>query len=97
MVLLIGADGIHSRVRERLFGPENARFTGNARRVAEPSFDHNEELTIERVPEAEIPRLIREGRIDHALAFTTPYTRSGVIAFSSSGAAPTAPSSSVLK
>jgi salicylate hydroxylase len=26
--LLIGADGIHSRVRERLFGPENPRFSG---------------------------------------------------------------------
>ncbi|MEQ9519413.1 MAG: FAD-dependent monooxygenase [Parvibaculum sp.] len=26
---LIGADGIHSRVREGLFGPESPRFTGN--------------------------------------------------------------------
>lgn len=27
--LIIGADGIHSRVRERLFGPEQPRFTGH--------------------------------------------------------------------
>ncbi|MFO0892498.1 MAG: NUDIX hydrolase [Isosphaeraceae bacterium] len=39
----------------------------NARQVAEPKLDHTEELTIERVPAAEIPRLIRDGRIDHAL------------------------------
>lgn len=35
---LIGADGIHSRVRERLFGPERPRFTGNvAWRVVVPA------------------------------------------------------------
>ena len=39
----------------------------NARPVAEPDLDDNEELTIERVHRSEIPRLIREGRIDHAL------------------------------
>jgi 8-oxo-dGTP pyrophosphatase MutT (NUDIX family) len=39
----------------------------NARRVAEPDPDHHEELTIVRVPVGEIPRLIREGLIDHAL------------------------------
>ena len=39
----------------------------NARLVAEPDHDHHEELTVERVPSREIPRLIREGRIDHAL------------------------------
>jgi ADP-ribose pyrophosphatase len=39
----------------------------NARLVAEPAPDHHEELTIERVPAREIPRLIRSGRIDHAL------------------------------
>ena len=39
----------------------------NARRVAEPDPDQHEELVIERVPAVEIPRLIREGRIDHAL------------------------------
>lgn len=39
----------------------------NARQVAEPDPDHNEELSIERAPVKEIPRLIREGRIDHAL------------------------------
>jgi 8-oxo-dGTP pyrophosphatase MutT (NUDIX family) len=39
----------------------------NARLVAEPDLDENEELTIERVHRSEIPRLIREGWIDHAL------------------------------
>ena len=39
----------------------------NARLVAEPAPDHHEELTIERVPAREILRLIRSGRIDHAL------------------------------
>jgi len=37
----------------------------NARLVADP--DHHEELTVQRVPAREIPRLIRDGRIDHAL------------------------------
>jgi 8-oxo-dGTP pyrophosphatase MutT (NUDIX family) len=39
----------------------------NARLVAATNPDEHEELTIERVPADEIPRLIREGRIDHAL------------------------------
>lgn len=39
----------------------------NARLVAEPDPDHTEELAVERVPAREIPRLIREGKIDHAL------------------------------
>ena len=39
----------------------------NARLVAEPDLDDNEELTIERVHRSQIPKLIREGRIDHAL------------------------------
>ncbi len=39
----------------------------NARLVAATHPDEYEELTIERVPADEIPRLIREGRIDHAL------------------------------
>lgn len=39
----------------------------NVRLTAEPEPDVNEELVIERVPVKEIPRLIREGRIDHAL------------------------------
>ncbi len=39
----------------------------NARLVAEPDPDQDEELTIERVPAGEIPRMIREGQIDHAL------------------------------
>lgn len=39
----------------------------NARLVAEPDPDQHEELTIDRVPADEIPRMIREGQIDHAL------------------------------
>mgnify|MGYP001054001093 CR=1 FL=1 len=39
----------------------------NARKVAEPRLDHTEELTVERVPAAAIPGMIRNGRIDHAL------------------------------
>jgi 8-oxo-dGTP pyrophosphatase MutT (NUDIX family) len=39
----------------------------NARRVAEPTLDHNEEVAVELVPVREIPRLIQEGRINHAL------------------------------
>ena len=39
----------------------------NARLVAAPDPDQNEELTITRVPVAEIPRMILDGRIDHAL------------------------------
>jgi 8-oxo-dGTP pyrophosphatase MutT (NUDIX family) len=39
----------------------------NARRVAEPDPDLHEELTILHVPRTEIPQLIREGKINHAL------------------------------
>jgi len=39
----------------------------NARLVAEPDPDQHEELTIDRVPVEEIPRMIQEGQIDHAL------------------------------
>ena len=39
----------------------------NVRRVAEPKLDHNEEVAVELVPASAIPRLIQEGRIDHAL------------------------------
>lgn len=39
----------------------------NVRQVAQPDPDHTEELTIERIPAREVHRLIREGRIDHAL------------------------------
>jgi 8-oxo-dGTP pyrophosphatase MutT (NUDIX family) len=39
----------------------------NARPIAEPDPDHHEELVVRRVPRTEIPRLIREGQIDHAL------------------------------
>ena len=39
----------------------------NARLVAEPKPDANEEVAVELVPAGSIPRLIREGAIDHAL------------------------------
>jgi len=39
----------------------------NARRVAEPQPDAGEELTIVRVPAIEVPAMIRDGRIDHAV------------------------------
>jgi len=39
----------------------------NVRRVAEPKLDHNEEVTVELVAARAVPRLIQEGRIDHAL------------------------------
>jgi 8-oxo-dGTP pyrophosphatase MutT (NUDIX family) len=39
-----------------------------AKRVAEPALDHAEEVTIELIPAVEIPQMIRDGRIDHALA-----------------------------
>lgn len=40
----------------------------DARRVAETQFDPSEELSVELVPADAVPALIREGRIDHALA-----------------------------
>jgi 8-oxo-dGTP pyrophosphatase MutT (NUDIX family) len=40
----------------------------NARRVAEPALDHNEEVAVELVPAGEIPRMIEQGAIDHALS-----------------------------
>jgi 8-oxo-dGTP pyrophosphatase MutT (NUDIX family) len=40
----------------------------NARKVAAPRPDPGEEVTLELVPARSIPRMIREGRIDHALA-----------------------------
>lgn len=39
----------------------------NARAVAPTAFDEHEELSIELAPEAEIPAMIADGRIDHAL------------------------------
>jgi 8-oxo-dGTP pyrophosphatase MutT (NUDIX family) len=39
----------------------------NVHRVAEPKLDHNEEVTVELVAAHDIPRLIQEGRINHAL------------------------------
>ncbi len=39
----------------------------NAVRVAEPKPDAGEEVAVELVPARDVPRLIREGRIDHAL------------------------------
>jgi 8-oxo-dGTP pyrophosphatase MutT (NUDIX family) len=38
-----------------------------ALRVAEPALDHNEEVAVELVPVGDIPRLIEQGEIDHAL------------------------------
>jgi 8-oxo-dGTP pyrophosphatase MutT (NUDIX family) len=40
----------------------------NARRVGSQELDEGEELGVEIVPASEIPSLIREGKIDHALA-----------------------------
>jgi 8-oxo-dGTP pyrophosphatase MutT (NUDIX family) len=45
----------------------------NARRVAEPRPDPNEELAIELVPVREIPAVIRDGRIDHAVCVAGLY------------------------
>jgi 8-oxo-dGTP pyrophosphatase MutT (NUDIX family) len=39
----------------------------NARPVGRTAFDQQEELSLELVDEAEIPRMIEDGRIDHAL------------------------------
>jgi hypothetical protein len=39
----------------------------NARRVADPKPDGSEEIAVELLPVAEIPRLIRTGQIDHAV------------------------------
>ena len=39
----------------------------NARRVSHPKLDHGEEVAVELVPERSIPRMIREGQIDHSL------------------------------
>jgi ADP-ribose pyrophosphatase len=43
-------------------------FIDNARPVGEPKLDVGEEVTVELAPVAEIPRMIRDGRVDHALA-----------------------------
>ena len=40
----------------------------NARKVADPSFDHGEEVDLVIVKASEVPAMIRDGRIDHALA-----------------------------
>ena len=39
----------------------------NARPVAETSFDEHEELSVELVPEGDLPAMVVDGRIDHAL------------------------------
>jgi 8-oxo-dGTP pyrophosphatase MutT (NUDIX family) len=39
----------------------------NARRVAEPRLDHNEEVVVELAPAGSIPQMIRDGEIDHSL------------------------------
>jgi 8-oxo-dGTP pyrophosphatase MutT (NUDIX family) len=43
-------------------------FVANVRRILDPNPDSGEEVAIELVPARAIPRLIRQGRIDHALA-----------------------------
>ena len=40
----------------------------NARKVAEISLDHGEEVAIETFDEGEVWPLIRDGRVDHALS-----------------------------
>jgi 8-oxo-dGTP pyrophosphatase MutT (NUDIX family) len=40
----------------------------NARLVAGPSLDPNEEVSVELVPARDVPAMIADGRIDHALA-----------------------------
>src|SRR5262245_6657655 len=39
----------------------------NARRIAEPHPDPSEEMVVELIPAREIPAMIRDGRIDHAV------------------------------
>ena len=39
----------------------------NVRPAAEPKLDHGEEVLVESVPARAIPRMIRDGQIDHAL------------------------------
>ncbi len=39
----------------------------NARRIAEPHLDPGEEVAVELAPIREIPAMIRDGRIDHAV------------------------------
>jgi len=39
----------------------------NARRVAEPDPDENEELVVELAPVDAVPTMVRDGRIDHAV------------------------------
>jgi hypothetical protein len=40
----------------------------NARKVSESSLDHGEEVQVELCHVRDIPSLIRDGRVDHALA-----------------------------
>ena len=39
----------------------------NARRIADPHLDQSEELAVELAPVQEIPAMIQDGRIDHAV------------------------------
>jgi 8-oxo-dGTP pyrophosphatase MutT (NUDIX family) len=45
----------------------------NARKVADLALDHGEEVEVELVREEEIPAMIRDGRVDHALAVMSLY------------------------
>ena len=40
----------------------------NARKLAEPTLDHGEEVEVELFDESEVWSLIREGQVDHALS-----------------------------
>lgn len=40
----------------------------NARKVAEPSLDHGEEVVVELFEDRDVPGLIQEGKVDHALS-----------------------------
>ncbi len=43
-------------------------LVANARRVDEPRLDPSEEVELVLVPAAEVPTMLRDGRVDHALA-----------------------------
>jgi ADP-ribose pyrophosphatase len=45
----------------------------NCRKVAEPSFDHAEDIAVHLVPLAGIPRLIESGRITHGIVIAAFY------------------------
>jgi len=46
----------------------HAFYASRARKVAEPRLDRHEDIEVVLEPAAEVPRLLREGRIHHALS-----------------------------